>query len=94
MYKISACCCRILLTSNTVDGIYYFRLVVFFRSFFLFLYSSHILSFFAYVVKNELGKRGEPILSYIISFQVLYYFGWGGEDEMHSEVVCGASRDE
>jgi hypothetical protein len=63
-------------------------------SFFLFLYSSQILSFFACVVKNELGKKGEPILSYIISFQVLYYFGWGGENEIHSEVVCGASRDE
>jgi hypothetical protein len=58
------------------------------------LYSSQILSFFAFVVKNELGKKGEPILSYIISFQVLYYFGWGGENEIHSEVVGGASRDE
>jgi len=93
MYKISACHCRILLTSNTVDGIYYFRLVVFYLSFFL-LYSSQVLSFFVYVVKNELGKKGEPILSYIISFQVLYYFGWGGENEIHSDVVCGASRDE
>jgi hypothetical protein len=58
------------------------------------LYSSQILSFFAHVVKNELGKKGKPILSYIISFQVSYYFWWVGENEIHSEVVCGASRDE
>jgi hypothetical protein len=65
-------------------------------SFFLFLYSSQILSFFAYVVKNEPGRKGNLFfhILYLSKFDTTLGPGDGREDENHSEVVCGASRDE
>jgi hypothetical protein len=64
--------------------------------FFFFLYSSQILSFFAYVVENELGRKGDLFfhILYLSKFDTTLWPGGGAEDENHSEVVCGANRDE
>jgi hypothetical protein len=87
MYKISACCCRILLTSNTVDGIYYFRLVVFF----LFCIRLKLFPSLLTLLKINLERKGN------LFFHILYlpkFDTTRGENANHNKVVCGASRDE
>jgi hypothetical protein len=64
--------------------------------FFFFLYSSQIISLFASVVENELGRKGNLFfhILYLSKFDTTLGPGGGSEDEKHSEVVCGANRDE
>jgi len=70
MYKISACCCRILLTSNTVDGIYYFRLVVFFLSFFFCIRLIFALSLLTLLKMNL--EREENLFFHILYLSKFY----------------------